>query len=97
MNTSTGGAVVALRIAAATLGGYVFTWGFIALGVSLLFAAGMPFHDAESLSVMIGFLVFLGVFLWAFVARSLRRVWAVLAGFGLLMAGTASLVQHLLI
>ena len=65
--------------------------------IGLLFAAGMPFHDAESLSVMIGFLVFLVVFLWAFAARSLRRVWAVLAGFGLLMAGTASLVQHLLI
>ena len=46
---------VALRIAAAVLGGYAFCWGFV--------------------------------------ARSLPRVWLVLAGGGALMAGAASLVQ----
>lgn len=84
------------RVAAALLGGYAFTWGFIALGLALLFAAGMDFHDAEHLAAILGFLVFLTVFLWAFADRSLARVWGVLAGGGLLMTGAASLVQHLL-
>lgn len=88
--------VVLQRTAAALLGGYAFTWGFIALGLASLFAAGMDFHDAEHLSAILGFLVFLGTFLWAFAGRSLARVWAVLAGGGLLMTGAASLVQHLL-
>lgn len=88
---------VVLRIGAALLGGYAFTWGFIALGVGLLFAAGMPFHDAEHLSSMLAFLVYLTVFCWAFAARSLPRVWLVLAGGAALMAGTASLVQYALV
>lgn len=85
------------RICAAVLGSYAFTWGFMALGIVLLFAAGMAFHDAEHLSAIIGFLVFLGLFLWAFSARSLWRIWLVLAGGGLLMAGGASLVQRALL
>lgn len=88
---------LASRIFAAVLGAYAFTWGFMALGIVLLFAAGMEFHDAEHLSAIIGFLVFLGLFLWAFAARSLWRVWLVLAGGGLLMAGGASLVQQMLL
>ncbi len=84
---------LALRIAAALLGGYAFTWGLIALGMVSLFALGMEFHDAEQLSGIVGILFYLLVFLWAFAARSLRRVWAVLAGGGALMAGAAWLVQ----
>lgn len=84
---------IALRIATALLGGYVFTWGFMALGMAGLFALGLEFHDAESLSAIVGILLYLAVFLWAFAARSLRRVWLVLAGGGALMAGAASLVQ----
>ena len=88
---------VVSRIAAGTLGGYAFTWGFIALGMGLLFAAGMPFHDAEALSYILGFIVLLVTFLWAFSAGSLLRVWLVLAGGGALMAGAASLVQQALV
>lgn len=87
---------VAGRIAAALLGGYAFTWGFIALGIASLFAAQMEFHDAEHLCNILGILVFLAVFLWAFAARSVKRVWLVLAGSGGLMAASASLIQHLL-
>jgi len=90
-------AQVTSRIGAAILGGYVFTWGLIALGVALLFAAGMEFHDAESLGYIIGFLVYLTVFLWAFATRHLKRVWLLLAGGGVLMAVSASLIQSLLI
>lgn len=85
------------RIAAGILGGYAFTWGFIALGMAALFAAGMPFHDTEALGYIVGFLLFLLVFLWAFAAASVARVWVVLAGGGLLMAGAASLIQRALI
>ena len=85
------------RISAAVLGGYAFTWGLMALGMAALFAAGMEFHDAEHLSAILGFLVFLGLFLWAFAAQSLWRVWLVLAGGGGLMAAAASLVQRSLV
>src|SRR5690606_26613262 len=85
------------RIAAAVAGGYAFCWGFIALGVACLFALGMAFHDAESLSSMLAFLVYIGVFIWAFAAPNLNRVWLVLAGGGALMAATASLIQFILV
>lgn len=85
------------RLAAAFLGGYAFCWGFIALGVAGLYALGLPFHDAEHLSSMLAVLIYLGVLLWAFAARSLRRVWVVLAGGGALMAGAATLLQSLLL
>ncbi len=78
------------------LGGYAFTWGFIALGMSGLFALGMSFHDAEHLSSMLGMLVYLVAFLWAFAARSLARVGAVLLGGGAFMAAVASLLQSVL-
>lgn len=81
------------RTTAAVLGGYAFCWGFIALGMAGLYALGMPFHDAEHLLAMLAFLLYAAVFCWAFVARSLPRVWLVLAGGGALMAGVASLVQ----
>ncbi len=90
-------AQVSSRIAAAILGGYVFTWGLIAFGVALLFAAGMEFHDAESLGYIIGFLVYVTVFLWAFASRNLKRVWLLLVGGGVLMTVSASLMQSLLI
>ena len=85
------------RIAAAVLGGYAFSWGLVALGMAGLFALGMPFHDAEHLTAMLAMLAYLAVFLWAFSARSLPRVWWVLAGGGALMAGAASLLQSALL
>jgi len=85
------------RIAAALLGGYAFCWGFIVLSMALLFAAGMSFHDTEHLSGMLGLLLFLAVFCWAFAARSLSKVWLVLAGGGAVMAGAAALVQSVLV
>jgi hypothetical protein len=87
---------IAVRIGAAVLGGYAFTWGFIALSVALLFAARMEFHDAETLATIVGLLLFVAAFLWAFAARSVAIVWTVLAGGGALMAGAATLVQRAL-
>ncbi|MBL7250818.1 iron uptake protein [Alloalcanivorax sp. C16-2] len=85
------------RVAAAVLGGYLFVWGAMALGVAGLFALGMSFHDAEHLCAMLAFLVYLVVFLWSFAAPDLRRVWLILAGGGALMSVLASLIQHALI
>lgn len=90
-------AQVSSRIAAAILGGYAFNWGIMALAVALLFAAGMEFHDAEHLGYIIGFLVYLTVFLWAFASRSLVRTWLLLAGGGVLIVLLASLIQSLLL
>ena len=82
------------RTAAALLGGYVFAWGFIALGVAGMFAAGMSFHDAEHLFSMLALLLYLVVFLWSFAARGMRVVWLVLVGGGALMTALASVIQH---
>lgn len=86
MATTTQTAVHVLsRICASILGSYAFTWGFIALGASSLIVAGTEFHEASSLTSMLGFVVFLCTFCWAFIAASLTRVWVVLAGGGALM------------
>ncbi|MFY3386115.1 iron uptake protein [Paracidovorax sp. MALMAid1276] len=89
--------LVASRIGAGVLGGYAFTWGLIALGVGLLFAARMEFHDAEALGYIVGFIVYLLAFLWAFTAARVAHVWAVLVGGGALMTGAAWLVQRALL
>src|SRR5262245_24446292 len=88
---------LALRIVLALLGGYAFTWGFIASGMAALYAAGMAFHDAQGLASLLGFLLFLCVFLWAFAARSLPRVAVVLVGGGVLLSAAASWLQSALV
>ena len=85
------------RIAAAVLGGYAFCWGFIALGLAGFYAAGMPFHDAEHLSGMLGVLLFLVAFCWVFATQRVGRAWAVLLGGAALMAGGATLVQRAIV
>ncbi|RYZ08141.1 MAG: iron uptake protein [Myxococcales bacterium] len=85
---------VVSRVAASLLGGYAFVWGFTSLGIALGVAAGTDYHEAETLMFLLAFLVFLAAFCWAFVAASLTRVWAVLAGGGALMTGVAWLVTR---
>jgi len=88
---------IASRTAVAILGGYAFTWGVIALGIALMYSAGMEFHDAEHLSYIIGLLVFLTAFLVAFATQALRKVALVLVGGGALMSALAWWVQGLII
>lgn len=88
---------VVLRIAAALLGGYAFTWGFAAFGMAALTAAGMDFHEAEHAIFLLAFIIFLLAFLWAFAGRSLVRIWAVLAGGGAVMTLVAWLLQRLIL
>jgi hypothetical protein len=80
---------IASRVAAGVFGGWLFTWGFVTLGISTAVAAGLPYNDARTLLFLLAFLVFLGVFLWAFAASSLARVWLLLAGGGAAMTGVA--------
>ncbi|MBK1674982.1 iron uptake protein [Ectothiorhodospira shaposhnikovii] len=88
---------VVARIAAALLGGYAFTWGFTAFGITGLVALGGDFHEAETALMLIAFLVYLPLFLWAFVATSLFRVWAVLGGGALVMTAVAWGLQQVLL
>jgi len=82
------------RVSAGLLGSYAFTWGFSALGIAGLVALGVDFHEAETGVLLLALLVFLGVFLWAFAAASLARVWLVLAGGGALMTAAAWALQR---
>lgn len=87
----------ASRVAAGLLGGYAFTWGFTALGIAGLVALGADFHDAEIGVLLVALLVFLGLFLWAFAAASVVRVWIVLAGGGAVMTAAAWVLQRALL
>lgn len=77
-------------------GGYAFCWGVIALFAAATFPLGAEFHDGETLGSILALLLYPAAFLWAFAARSLWRVAAVLVGGGALMAGAASLIQSAL-
>lgn len=88
---------VIARIGAAVIGGYAFAWGFVAAGASLMFAAGMGFHDAEFLASLLGVLAFLAVFLWAIAAKRPWRAWLLLLAAGGLLSLVASLVQRSLV
>jgi hypothetical protein len=85
------------RIIAAILGGYAFTWGFSVLGITSLVALGIDFHEAETGLSLIAFLVFLGLFLWAFAAKSIIRVWLVLAGGAAIMMLIGTVLQNSLL
>jgi hypothetical protein len=87
--TSPSPLVIASRIAAGVLGGYLFVWGFVTLGNGLLLAAGMSFEDAHHLMYLLAFPAYLVVFCWAFASASLARAWSVLAGGGAAMSVAA--------
>ena len=85
------------RIIAAIVGGYAFTWGFTALGIAVMVAMGIDFHEAETGMSLVAFLVFLGLFLWTFATASMIRVWLVLAVGATLMMVIALLLQNSLL
>lgn len=84
----------ASRVVSAVLGAYAFTWGFTAFGIAGLAALGVDFHDAEMAMMILAFLLLLGLFLWAFAAASLTRVWVVLGGGAVLMSAAAWVLQR---
>lgn len=82
------------RVALSLLGSYVFSWGFTSLGIALLVACGLDFHTAETAVLLLAFLVFVPVFLWAFSDNHLGRVWVVLVGVALVMTIAAWCLQN---
>lgn len=85
------------RVGAALLGGWAWTWGFAASGITLLVALGQPYGEAHTAVMLLAFLVYLAVFCWSFAATSLLRVWLTLAGGGGAMTALAWLLQSHLI
>jgi hypothetical protein len=82
------------RVAAAVVGGWAFTWGFVSLIITGLIAFGQPYNEASTTAMLLAFIVFLVVFCWAIAAASLTRVWAVLGGGAALMTGAAWVLQR---
>lgn len=84
-----------LRSLAAVLGSYGFCWGFVTLGIAALHGlAGTDFDDAEKLAYMLGVLLYVAAFVWAFAARRLALVWATLAGGGAAMLALGWFIQQ---
>ena len=85
---------VVSRIAAGVLGGYTFIWGFTTLTIALALAARRSYGEAQTTAYLLAFLLFLAAFLWAFAAKRVAVVWAVLGGGGALMTAIAWLMTR---
>ena len=88
---------IASRVTAAVAGGWAFTWGFVSIAVTGLVALGLPYAEAHTAAMLLGFVVYLAVFCSAFAAASLARVWIALAGGATLMTGAAWLLERSLV
>lgn len=77
------------HFSAPLIGGFVLTYGFVALATLACFALGLRFFEAQSLAWMLSFIVYLTAILWGFAQRSAHRVWLTFGGFGGLMIAAA--------
>lgn len=80
-------------VIAAFVGGYLFTWGAVALAVTSAVYLGDSFHHAEIVAFLLAFPVFLVVFFWLFVTRFPWRVHGLVYGGGGLMTAAAYALQ----
>jgi hypothetical protein len=72
-------ASLSLRIFGAVLGGYAFSASVVALvSLALPHWLGLPRGEVAVGSGMFGFVLYLGILLWAFSERSVLRIWALL-------------------
>lgn len=76
---------------------YAFTWGGVAFGIAGLVAMGVDYHEAEMALMLLAFLVFVPLFLWAFASAHLLRVALVLAGGAAGLPAAAWGLQRLLL
>ncbi|MDC8783829.1 iron uptake protein [Roseateles koreensis] len=76
---------VASRIAASFIGGWIFVFGLVMLGIAALLRIGMPYADAQMAMYLLAFLVWLAAFCWCYAAASAWRAWLVLLGGGVAM------------
>lgn len=86
-----------ILLVTALVGSFAFTWGFVALGVAGLVALGGDFEQAEMAMMLLAFLVFLPMFLWAFASPRRGRVMALLLGGAGGMAAAAWALQRALL
>lgn len=78
-------AAISSRVLAAVAGGWVFAWGFVMLALALGRRAGLSYADAQTLSWLLVFLVYVTTACWSIAAARIVRVWAVLVGGGVSM------------
>jgi hypothetical protein len=88
---------IVFRIAAAVVGGWAFTWGFVSLAITGLVALGWPYTEANTAAMLLAFIVYLVALCWAFAAVSLVRVWAVLGSGAVVMTAVASVLQRVMV
>lgn len=74
-----------------------FTWGFVALGVAGTTALGADYHESERALMLLAFVVFLPLFLWAFASARPGRALLLLATGGAGMATAAWALQRTLL
>lgn len=84
----------ASRIFASLVGGYLFTWGLIAVTIAALIPLGVELHDVEMGMIMSGILIYLSLFLWGMSTPKLIKLWLILFGSGLVMTVLASVLQQ---
>ncbi|MDQ4424954.1 hypothetical protein [Thalassolituus sp.] len=84
-------------VVTAFLGGYLFTWGFVALTVTSTVTLGWGFHTAEHTAFLLAFPVFLLVFFWLFLSRKTLLTHAVAYGGGVLMTAASVWLQSMLL
>jgi hypothetical protein len=77
------------RIVAAAIGGYVLA---AAASACLSYALPMPRADATLTGMLVSFLIYVGVILWVFAARSLQRLWWQLGATTVVFAALALLL-----
>jgi hypothetical protein len=74
-------ASLSLRIFGAIVGGYAFSASVVALvSLALPYWLDLPRGETAVGSGMFGFILYLGILLWAFSERSVLRIWALLFG-----------------
>lgn len=84
----------ASRVLLAVVGAYFFTTASVMLAARGLADLGlMSRSDAVVLAAMLGFLLYLGLLLWAFAERRLSRLAVVFGGGSLLLHGAAALLR----
>lgn len=87
-----GGWHKASRVVASTAGAWALAWSFAAVGTAGFARAGLAFGEASSLATLLGLALLLVACCWAIAARSLARVWLVIAGASAAMTAIAWLL-----
>jgi len=86
----------AIRIVVAIAGGWLLTDLFVAWVSLLLVMFGMEKAEAVVLLPSLGFLIYLGILIWAFAVHSLRRLCTVVSLGIVLSYGLARLLMAML-